>query len=63
MKTNRFIEALGKPARIEYRGADRIPDTDKVRTYCSNASLYSRESDLENIVSDKYRASITRRKR
>lgn len=53
---NRFVEAIGKEPRIRYRGIDVIPGTDKIRTYASNVpGLYSRESDLENIVSEKIR--------
>lgn len=56
MAMKRFVEALKKPPRIEYEGADRIPGTDKVRTYCANSSLYSKESDLKTIISNEYRA-------
>lgn len=45
-----FVEALKKHPRIKYEGTDVFPGTDKVRTYVSNDSLYSKESDLENII-------------
>lgn len=62
-KINRFVEAIGKPTRAEYRGRDWIPGTDKIRTFTPSPSyLYSRESDLENIVTEKYRPLITRKK-
>lgn len=54
MVMKRIIEALSDAPKIKYEGADRIPGTDKVRTYCSNASLYSKESDLENMLSNRH---------
>lgn len=42
-----FAKALKKgKGRIE---VDRIPGTSKIRTYCSNYNLYSKESDLDRI--------------
>lgn len=29
---------------------DRIPGTTKIRTYCANASLYSQESTMEQLL-------------
>lgn len=51
MAIRRFVEAAGRKTGAEYRGMDRIPGTDKVRTYCANSSLYSSESDLKRIIS------------
>lgn len=63
MATDRFMEALKKTPRIEYEGVDRIPGTDKVRTYFSNGSLYSKESDIKTILSNEYRAFGARKER
>ncbi len=54
MVMERFVKAAGRKDGVRYQQADRIPMTDKVRTYCANASLYSRESDLGKIVSSQY---------
>lgn len=50
MAMKRFVEAAGKRSEYGYVGADRIPGTSKIRTYCANASLYSRESDCKKIA-------------
>ena len=50
MAMRRFVEAAGKETGTEYRGADRIPGTNKVRTYVTGAWLYSKESDLKKII-------------
>lgn len=49
MTMRKFVEAAGKNG-VAYRGADRIPGTNKVRTYATGAWLYSKESDLETIM-------------
>ena len=54
MAIRRFVEAAGQKTGTEYRGKDVIPGTNKVRTYCANASLYSKESDLKRIMSKRY---------
>lgn len=51
-----FVDALDESIEFEYRGADRIPGTDKVRTYCANDTLYSKQSDLDTIISNEKRA-------
>lgn len=63
MAKDRFVEALKGPSKIEYRGADRIPGTDKVRTFFSNGSLYSKESDMKTVISNRDRAFCARRER
>ena len=63
MATDRFLEALKKPSRIKYEGADLVPGTDKVRTYFSNGSLYSKESDIKTILSNERRAFGARKER
>ena len=50
MVMRRFVEALNKTPRIRYRSLDRIPGTNKSRTYVSNHSVYSRESDIKNLI-------------
>lgn len=62
MTIKRFVEAAGRTTGFEARGLDRIPGTNKVRTYCANALQYSRESDLEKITSKQYRAASTKKK-
>lgn len=61
MATDRFVEALKGPSRIKYEGADKIPGTDKVRTFFST-SLYSKESDIKTIIANEERAFKSRRK-
>lgn len=51
-----FVDALKKPTKVEYEGADRIPGTDIIRTYCANDTLYSKQSDLNTIISNENRA-------
>lgn len=62
MTIRRFIEAAGQATEFEQRGLERIPGTNKVRTYCANALQYSRESDLEKITSKQYRAVGAKKK-
>lgn len=62
MTIKRFVEAAGRTTGFEPRGLERIPGTNKVRTYCANALQYSRESDLEKIVSKQYRAAGVKKK-
>ena len=50
MVMRRFVEASGKNSGYGYVGPDRIPGTNKVRTYVTGAWLYSKESDLETII-------------
>ncbi len=50
MTIKKYIAATGRVTGFERRGAERIPGTDKVRTYCANTSQYSQESDLDNII-------------
>lgn len=56
MAIRRFVKAAGNKTGAEYRGLDRIPGTNKVRTYVTGAWLYSKESDLENIIANEQRA-------
>ena len=60
MAIKRFVEAAGRKSSVGYVGADRIPGTNKIRTYCANASLYSKESDLKKIASSQYRNENTK---
>ena len=46
----------------EQRGLQRIPGTNKVRTYVGNPNQYSKESDLEKITAKQYRAAGARKK-
>lgn len=62
MAMRRFVEAAGRKTGVAYRGMDSIPGTNKVRTYCANASLYSNESDLKRIIS-KRRSTVGVRKK
>ena len=62
MAIRRFVEAAGQKTGAVYRGLDAIPGTNKVRTYCANASLYSSESDLKKIIS-KRRSTVGLRKK
>ena len=57
MAVSHFVEAMSKMAAVEREEADRIPGTRKIRTYCADASLYSSESDLENITRPDRRGS------
>ena len=49
MSMKKFVEITRKKPIRKFREADRIPGTDKVRTYAWNAELYSEESSLEKI--------------
>ena len=54
-----FVEAIKKydPKRdLGYDRPDRIPGTNKVRTYVGNDSIYSKESDIETIIANELRA-------
>lgn len=62
MDGKRLSMTAVRKVTIEHRGLTRIPGTNKVRTYCANASQYSRESDLEKITSKQYRAVGARKK-
>lgn len=53
MSMRRFVEAIGRPAKIVHSCPDRIPGTNKVRTYTANSSVYSKQSDLKNLTSAK----------
>ena len=51
MAIRRFVEAAGRRTGTPYRGADRIPGTNKVRTYAGALWwLYSKESDFDTII-------------
>lgn len=54
MAFERFVEAASKKPTHVYRGKDYIPGTDKVRTYCGNSELYSREGIEYRIENNKY---------
>ena len=63
MAIRRFVEAAKKRAGTPYRGADRIPGTDKVRTYAGAMGwLYSKESDLDRIIRRRERVVGTENK-
>ena len=59
MAMRRFVEALDKPPKIRHRSLDRILGTNKSRTYVSNHSVYSRESDIKNLI--RHRRTKSRR--
>ena len=51
-----FVEALSDSSPIK-ESPDRIPGTDKIRTYVADPGfLYSKQSDLENIIANEQRA-------
>lgn len=51
-----FVDALKEPARAVVESPDRIPGTDKIRTYVADPGfLYSKQSDLENIIKNEQR--------
>lgn len=54
MIIKRLVEALEKSSDIKYEGADRLPGTDVVRTYVTGAWLYSRESDMEQMLGNRH---------
>ncbi len=53
MSMRRFVEAIGRPPKIVHNSPDRIPGSNNSRTYTANSSVYSKQSDLKNITSDK----------
>lgn len=60
MSMNRFVEAIGKPLRIKLRWREEnIPGTNKIRTFTANPRVYSKESDLENIITNKQKNKKT----
>lgn len=48
---NKPIPYIRRPS-----GQDKIPGTNKRRTFVSNGSVYSHESDLDKITNKQYRA-------
>lgn len=46
----RFVDAASRKKIISEEEVDRIPGTTKIRTYCANSSLYSKESTIQNII-------------
>ena len=63
MKTiKRFIESTGGSLEFEHRGLERIPGTDKVRTYCASGLQYSKESDLARITDRRSYTSVAKEK-
>lgn len=62
MTIKRFVETAGRTSEFAHRGLERIPGTDKVRTYCANARQYSRESDLERITNKQPYTSAAKKK-
>lgn len=46
----RFVDAASRKKAIDEEEVDRIPGTTKIRTYCANSSLYSKESTMQNIA-------------
>lgn len=63
MAMKRFIEAAGKKSGYGYVGPDRVPGTNKIRTYVTGAWLYSKESDLKKIISKRQQTVGTRKKK
>lgn len=51
MSMRRFIKAIGRPPKIVHNSPDRIPGSNKCRTYTANSSVYSKQSDLKTIMS------------
>lgn len=52
-----FVDALKEPADRVVERPDRIPGTDKIRTYVADPGfLFSKESDLENIIANEQRS-------
>lgn len=62
MAMRRFVEAAGRKGG-EYRGRDRIPGTNKTRTYVVTGWLYSSESDLSKIISKRRQTVGTMKKK
>lgn len=46
----RFVDAAARKKAAHEEEVDRIPGTTKIRTFCANSSLYSKEGTIENIV-------------
>lgn len=46
----RFVDAASRKKAVDEEEVDRIPGTTKIRTFCANSSLYSKESTIQNIV-------------
>lgn len=63
MAMRRFVEAAGKKSGYGYVGLDRIPGTNKIRTYVTGAWLYSKESDLKKIISKRRQTVGIRKKK
>ena len=52
-----FVDALKEPVDRVVERPDRFPGTDKIRTYVADPGfLYSKQSDLENIIANEQRA-------
>lgn len=52
-----FVDALEDSSEVRIERSDRIPGTDKIRTYVADPGfLYSKQSDLENIIKNEQRA-------
>lgn len=56
MAKDLFLTAFENKPKISYVGRDRIPGTDKITTYFSNNAVFSKESDIEVILSKHQRA-------
>lgn len=56
MTKDRFLSAFENKPKISCLGKDRIPETDKITTYFSNNAVFSKESDIEVILSKRQRA-------
>lgn len=46
----RFVAAASRKRTVNDEEVDRIPGTTKIRTFCANSSLYSKEGSIENII-------------
>lgn len=57
---SKFLKECGKSE--ERRGLERIPGTNRVRTYVGNPNIYSQESDLERIISKKHYTTGVKKK-
>lgn len=56
MTKDHILSAFEDKPKISYVGRDRIPGTDKITTYFSNNAVFSKESDIEVILSKRERA-------
>ena len=45
-----FVDGMNNTPCIVHRGKDRIEGTKKCRTYTSNHSIYSKESNIETLI-------------